>query len=259
MHSCIYQGHVQHRRLGPVENTFRYSIFFMYLDLAELPTLFDGYTFWSLERFNVATFTRGYHLGDPNVPLETAVRDLVAQETGRRSQGPIRLLTHLQYAGYRFNPVSFYYCYDQADTTLETIVAEVNNTPWKEQHCYVFTQEMNDHPAPEWRHYQIPKIFPVSPFIDMNVRHDFRFNVPGETLNVHISDFEDGKKFFDATLTLRRQEINSRTLAHVLLAYPLMTLKVTAMIHWQALRLWWKGAPFYGHPKKRNMYDDGVL
>ena len=251
MQSCIYQGHVHHRRLSPVENAFRYSIFFMYLDLGELPTLFDEYRFWSHERLNFATFTRGSHLGDPNVPLGTAVRDLVEQKTGGRPQGPIRLLTHLQYFGYRFNPVSLYYCYDHADSTLETIVAEVNNTPWKEQHCYVLSQAMNDHPDPEWRHYQVAKVFPVSPFIDMNVRHDFRFKVPGETLNVHISDSEEGKKFFDATLTLQRLEITSRSLTHVLLAYPVMTMKVTAMIHWQALRLWWKGAPFYGHPKKR--------
>jgi DUF1365 family protein len=250
-HSCIYEGHVRHRRFSPVENTFRYRLFLLYLDLAELPTLFEPYRFWSYENANLASFYRKQHLGNPDIPLDATVRDLVAQQTGTRPTGPIRVLTHLQYVGYCFNPVCFYYCYDQADQELETIVAEVHNTPWGETYPYVLSQELNEHPDPEWRRYQFAKDFHVSPFIDMDIWYDWKFRVPGRSLNVHLNDFEKGQKIFDATLTLQRREISRRALNRVLLTYPLMTLKVIAMIHWQALRLWWKGATFYTHPGKR--------
>lgn len=134
MHSCIYAGHVRHRRFSPVENVFRYRLFLLYLDLEELPTLFDQYRFWSYQQANIASFYRKHHLGNPKIPLDATIRAVVAQQTGTRPTGPIRMLTHLQYFGYCFNPVCFYYCYDQADQKLETIVAEVHNTPWGETH-----------------------------------------------------------------------------------------------------------------------------
>ncbi len=128
--SCLYEGHLRHRRFFPVVNRFRYRVFFLYLDLAELPTLFQGRWLWSADRVNLAYFRRRDHLGDPRVPLEQAVGDLVAARTGTRPKGPIRLLTHLRYFGYCFNPASFYYCYDPAGERVTTIVVEVHNTPW---------------------------------------------------------------------------------------------------------------------------------
>jgi DUF1365 family protein len=87
--------------------------------------------------------------------------------------------------------------------------------------------------------------------MDMDMHYDWRFREPGETLNVHMESFRENKKFFDATLTLRRREITGSLLNRVLWTYPPMTLKVTAMIYWQALRLRLKKAPFYAHPEKR--------
>ena len=137
MHSCLYEGTVRHRRLTPVAHQFRHSLFMMYLDLDELPTLFRNRWFWSNERFNVATFRRSDHFGDPAVSLEETVRALVESRTGRRPTGPIRLLTHLRYFGYCFNPLSVYFCFANDGQSLDTVVAEVSNTPWGERHCYV--------------------------------------------------------------------------------------------------------------------------
>ena len=166
----------------------------------------------------------------------------------RRPQGPIRLLTHLRYFGHCFNPVSFYYCFDVEDNTLETIVAEVHNTPWGEEHCYVLGQALNVHPSSDWRRFEFGKSFHVSPFMSMDMRYDWRFRVPGPVLDVHMNCFRDDRKLFDATLKLRKKEMNGKTLTRALLHYPVMTLKVLAMIHWQALKLWNKGAIFYPHP-----------
>ena len=251
MNSCIYEGHVRHRRFRPVENSFRYRIFFMFLDLEELPELFRNTIFWSHDRVNLACLRRRDHLGDPRVPLQQAVRDLVEGRLQKRPKGSIRLLTHLRYFGYCFNPVSFYYCYDESDEEVETIVAEIHNTPWGEEYCYVLGEDLNEHPMRGWKRYQFNKNFHISPFMDMDIWYDWRFRKPGTSLTVHMNNSEKGKKLFDATLTLNRREIDSYALNRVLLAYPLMTLKVTTMIYLQALRLWSKGTPFYVHPEKR--------
>ena len=251
MHSCIYEGTVRHRRFRPRPNMFRYRLFFMYLDLKELPNLFDRHPLWSFQRPNIAYFRRKDHFGDPNVPIDQAVRDLVAEKTGRPAEGPIRLLTHLRYYGYCFNPASFYYCFDSSDSTVETIIVEIHNTPWGEVHCYVLSREQNQHPVKSWRRHQFKKVFHVSPFIDMDIDYDWRFYEPGKFIRVHMIDFQNGKRLFDASLALKRQEISARKLRHVLIKYPLMTAKVTALIYWQALRLLLKKTPVFIHPKKR--------
>ncbi|MGB5986381.1 MAG: DUF1365 domain-containing protein [Desulfobacterales bacterium] len=253
MKSSIYEGTIRHRRFRPRANVFQYRLFFMYLDLAELPELFELHPLWSLERLNVATFRRRDHFGDPAIPLDQAVRDLVQTHTGCRPQGPIRLLTHLRYFGYCFNPASFYYCFDPADTRVETQVLEIHNTPWLERHCYVLDQARNEHPFENWRRYRLDKVFHVSPFIDMNIRYDMRLSIPGETLGVHIIDCHEGEKLFDATLRLRRRALSRHALSRALIKYPALTLKVSAMIYWQALRLTLKGAPFFTHPGKLDL------
>jgi len=257
MHSAIYEGTVRHRRFAPVPNEFTYRLFMLYLDLAELPEVFRGCWLWSAEHFNLAYLRRRDHLGNPAIVMDEAVRQLVAERTGARLAGPIRLLTHLRYFGHCFNPVSFFYCYDPAGEKVETIVAEITNTPWHERYCYVLPEAMNEHRQP-WKRYRFPKTFHVSPFIDMNVDYDWRFLEPGERLQVHMEDYVDDGKLFDATLSLRRRPITGANLWRVLARYPLMTVQIVAKIHWQALRLWRKGAPFHVHPKKREDARGGV-
>lgn len=252
MDSAIYEGKVRHRRFTPVQNVFQYRLFLMYVDLLELPDLFKGRWLWSGLKANFAYLRRRDHLGDPLVPLDRSVRDFVEKETGKRPSGPIRLLTHFRYFGHCFNPVSFYFCYDEGNRRVETIVAEVHNTPWGEEHCYVLEDSMNEHPSPQWRRYRFPKAFHVSPFMEMEINYDWRFKMPGENLQVHITNMTPGgRRRFDATLSIRRREISPTALARCLLLYPLMTVKVVAMIYWQALRLLVKGAPIHIHPAKR--------
>lgn len=249
MDSCLYVGEVRHRRTEPVTNAFEYPLFMLYLDLGELPSLFNGMPLWSASRPALAWFRRADHLGSARIPLDAAVRELVSSRTGRRPEGPIRLLTHLRYFGYGFNPVSFYYCYDEAGETVEAVVAEINNTPWGEQFCYVVEGRRRD---------GMQKAFHISPFMAMDLHYDWHFSVPGETLAVHMESLQDGHKIFDATLRLRREGITARSLNRKLVTYPLMTLQVIARIHWQALKLWWKRCPFYPHPASRAVSEKEV-
>ena len=250
MHSCIYEGQVRHRRFTPRSHQFSYRLYLLYLDLAELPDLFDKYWLWSARGPNLAWFRRKDHMGDAAVPLDTAIRQTIHDATGIQPEGPIRLLTHLRYFGYGFNPVSFYYCFDREDKQLQTIVAEVNNTPWGEQHYYVLPASEHCGHSRHQRHKR-QKEFHVSPFMPMDIDYDWRFSLPDKRLNVHMENYHAKSKIFDATLQLERKPISSSSLARVLLQYPFITGKVITTIYWQALKLLLNKVPFYSHPDKK--------
>lgn len=251
MESCIYEGQVRHTRSRPVKHAFDYRVFMMYLDLGELPSLFDGRWFWSTKRAALARFRRTDHMGPKNQPLADSVRDLVESETGSRPQGAVRILTNLSYFGYCFNPVSFFYCFADDGHTLEHIVAEVNNTPWGERDTYVLPASESLGTNAVLR-FQPEKKMHVSPFMPMKVDYDWSFNIPEDRLSVCMANLAEGKRIFSASIQLQRSEITGTSLARVLATFPLMTMKVTGGIYWQALRLWLKRCPFYPHPDKKN-------
>jgi uncharacterized protein len=250
VHSALYHGWLEHRRLSPRRHAFRYRLFMVYLDLAELEDVFRGRWLWSTRRAALARFNRRDYLDGSGQPLDEAVRALVAERTGRRPEGPIRLLTHLRYFGYVFNPVSFYYCFDESGRSVETVVAEVTNTPWGERHCYVLQNDGRD--ATQLRAHSA-KAMHVSPFNPMELRYDWRLRPPAEALCVNMaltSTAGGAAPIFGASLMLRRVPINGASLAGTLLRFPLMTAKVIAGIHWQALKLWVKRVPVYDHPTR---------
>lgn len=250
MDSCIYEGQVRHTRTEPAAHRFSYRLFMMYLDLDELPTLFRKRWFWSASRPALARFRRSDHLGPADQPLGDAVRDLVELETGRRPGGPVRLLTNLSYFGYCFNPVSFYYCFASDGETVEYIVCEVNNTPWGERDTYVLNCNEAGEPASAWR-FRPAKKMHVSPFMPMAIEYDWALSKPGERLSVSMANSVDGRRLFNASMALDRTTISGKSLAAVLLRFPLQTLKIIFAIYWQALRLWIKRCPVYAHPATR--------
>lgn len=220
----------------------------MYLDLDELPTLFQKFWLWSVGKKNIAWFDRSKHTGDENESLAASVRKLVKEKTGLSATGSIRLLTHLTYFGYSFNPVSFYYCFDDDGETLLAIVAEVNNTPWNEQHCYVLPVGVSNKPQYQ---FEFEKKFHVSPFNSCDQHYDWRFTMPESELVVFMNVIENDKKKFEALMNMKKREIDSRSLALMLIRYPLMTVKIIFSIYYQALKLFFKGTPLHTHPLKQ--------
>ncbi len=230
-----------------MEHAFEYRVFLLYLDLDELPDALALPPLASARRPALAWFRRGDHFGDPKSSLADAVRDLVEARTGQRPTGPIRLLTHLRYFGYVFNPVSFYYCFEPTGRDVEVVVAEVDNTPWGERHLYVLPKRESVEPEP--LQFRFPKAFHVSPFMGMQQLYDWRFSVPGERLRVDMTSEEGKTRVFEAKMVLRRKPLDRLQLTRALVRYPAMTARVVGAIYWQAARLWWKGAPFFAHPR----------
>jgi hypothetical protein len=254
MHSAIYQGELRHRRFHPKHHEFSYQSTLFYIDLDELPQLFDGVRGWSLNKRNFGSFLRTDYLGDPQVSLRDAVKARVTELAGACVEGPIRMLTNLRILGCCFNPVTFYYLFEQGSNAPKQILAEVNNTPWNERHSYLIpcdeltgkTKTLFD------------KTFHVSPFNPLDMRYRWVSSAPGESLLVHMenlappidkktSDSTENICHMDATLSLKRYDWSASRLQRLILSQPWAAIKVPFSIYWQALRLFIKGAPVYSH------------
>jgi DUF1365 family protein len=248
--SCLYVGTLRHRRFSEPRDEFSYPLFMPYLDLDELPELFDGCWLWSARHPAPAWFRRADYLGDPSTRLPDAVRAIVRERTGVGVDGPIRLLAHLRYFGHCFNPVSFYYCHDAAGERLRAVVAEVTNTPWGERHAYVMPVA-RETPSAGVLRGRFRKRLHISPLMPMDLLYDWRLTTPAQQLRVRISSHRhDGERVFDATLSLHRREISPRALRRTLVRYPLLSARLSARIYAHALGLRLRGASYFPHPRR---------
>lgn len=229
----VYSGSVRHRRFAPKPHAFRYPLFMTALDADRPMETVPRGLLWRL----LTRFRRGDHGGNPATPLGTWIRERVAAETGTPPGGPIVLLTQLRQLGLYMNPVCFYFCRAAGGDDIETLVLEVQNTPWNERHLYVLPIASG---AAEFE-----KTFHVSPFMAMDMTYGIRCKVTESGLVIHIENRREGALLFDATLRLRRRSSPTAILA----AFPCMTAAILAAIYFEAFRLWRKGIPYVPHPK----------
>jgi DUF1365 family protein len=235
-------GRIRHRRHGTPEHQFSYGIWHALLDLDRIPETCAEVPLLSHNRFNLLGFHDRDHMG----PHPGAVRDKLeswfASQGLELPAGRVLLLTGLRHLGYGFNPVSFYFCHDTADELMH-VVAEVNNT-FGETLCYLLDGSTGRRVV---RHRE-PKRFHVSPFHPVEGEYDFTITRPGDRLTIHMDLVRNGERIFDATLSSRRQPLTNRSLLAAVAHHAHLSALVVGRIHWQALRLWIKGAPFFSKP-----------
>jgi DUF1365 family protein len=248
MRSCLYEGRIAHERCHPVRHRFTYPLYFGYLDLDELPYLLGKRGLISTRRFAATSFSSANVGWQPGLDLAEQARRYLAQHTGIDFDGRVRVLTPFRHFGHYFSPLNLYYCFERDGKMLRSVVAEVSNTPWGERHWYVLDgKSATDCETVRCEH---DKQFHVSPFMPMDLQYKWKFDVPNDSLSVHVDCLEDAKRLFRAHLSLRRQPLDGAHLRRLSLRYPLATGRTVAAIYFQALRLWLKRCPFYPHPQK---------
>jgi uncharacterized protein len=245
--SCLYEGQVVHDRRTPVRNVFRYGVYMWLVDLGELEELDTRLWAFGAERWALTTIRSRDHLGDPHRSIRENVDAYLRTHDIDLEGGAVQLLTNARVLGYVFNPLSVFYCHDR-DGELRCVVAEVHNTHG-ERHCYLL------HPGERGR-AETDKEFYVSPFLTVDGRYRMSFAPPGDRLGIQMSLEQDGERVFAASLTGTRLPLTNGSLGRMLVRYPLMTARVTTLIHLQGLRLHRRGLPHVRH--RRRAPQEGV-
>jgi len=242
LQSAIYEGPVVHERLRPKRHRLRYSVFTLLLDLDELAELDSRFALFRHNRPAPLAFYDKDHGPTTGGPLRPWVEARLREAGLEADGGPIRLLCYPRIFGYVFNPLSVYFCY-RRDGQLAAILYEVCNT-YKERHTYVIPV---DDPGRAVIRQKCGKELYVSPFIGMDADYHFRIVPPGDGVNVVIRQEDAEGLLLAASFQGKRIELDRWTLARTLIRFPLLTLKVMAGIHWEALKLWLKGIGVFSH------------
>ena len=233
--SRLYFGSVLHRRLRPRVHQLRYRIFWALFDLDELPELASRSLLFSHNRFNVLSFHDGDHGDGSGCPLRPQIERTLSEHGIGFDGGAISLLCMPRLLGYGFNPISIYFCHLK-DGKLAAILYEVHNT-FGERHSYVF--DAGDRTPPPA--HRCAKRFHVSPFMDMGMGYEFKTLLPRERFALAIRGFDADATLIHASMGGSAKPFTTANLLRGLALYPLLPFKVTAAIHWHALRLWLKG------------------
>jgi hypothetical protein len=230
--TALYEGHVVHDRRGEQRNLFRYAVYMWLVDLDELDELDRRLWAFGHDHRALTTIRARDHLGDPGRTIKRNVLAYLAAHGVDLDGGRVSLLTNARVLGYVFNPLSVYYCH-RPDGSLRCVVAEVHNT-YGQRHCYLLE------PGERGR-AEAGKEFYVSPFLEMGGSYRMTLQPPGERLSVQMALHQAGRRVFAASLTGTRRDVSNAAVARMLVRHPLMTAKVTSLIHLQGVRLWLRG------------------
>ena len=238
MNSCLYECTVMHRRLAPKRHEFVYRIFLFLFDLEELPEIERRVPFLSVNAPNLYSLRKEDYFQFHSRGIRHNLDTFLATHPPPLRPARVQLLTLPRLLGYTFNPVSVFFCFDENDRPLTSVI-QVGNT-FGELKPFLVPCDT----AGSGFHVRVPKNYYVSPFSALDLEFDFRFDLPGRRLRLAIDDYSGGERVLISTVTGAREELTAANLARFTLRYPLVTLKVIFLIHWEALRLWRKKIPF---------------
>lgn len=245
--ALLYRGDVMHARLKPMSHRFVYRVLNLLIDLDRLDEADRQSRLFAVNRSGLYSFNERDHGPRDGAPLAAYVRALAANAGVDLSGGRILLLCYPRLLGYAFNPLSVYYGY-RADGTLALLVYEVRNT-FGEYHSYVCPVLPGEVHAGGVRQVRNKSLY-VSPFIGMDMRYRFRLTAPGEDLKIRILETDSKGPLLAATFHGRRHPLTSPHLLAAFLSLPFVTLKVIGGIHYEAARLWLKGARLVPRPQR---------
>lgn len=240
LNSCLYETNIMHCRIRPKRHQFMHKIFMFYLDLDEIDILPQRLYWVGHNKANIYNFRDEDHFKVDGQGIREKVLMFLAEKGVKSEIGKIMLLTNLRTLGYLFNPVSFYFCFDKFKKPL-CIVPEIGNTFGEIKAFFIGQEGFSDGRFVS----QQKKYFYISPFVKLDIPMDFEINIPNETLNIKIDDFDVNGKFLYTVMSGPRKELTNRNLFWATLKYPLVTLKVIFLIHFHALLLWFKRVPYY--------------
>lgn len=240
--SRLYIGSVIHRRLSPRTHAFRYNAFWLFVDLDGLEDLSSRSRLFSYNKANIFCLYDRDHGDGSRIPLKTQIVRLVTARGLDLDDARIFLLCMPRMLGHCFNPLSVYFCC-RGDGTLAATVYEVHNT-FGERHSYILPVGDQAHPVRQ----SCEKRFFVSPFLDMDLRYEFRTALPDTKLAVAIRAVQSGRTVLFAAMSGAQRKLNDRALLARLVASPWISIKVMAAIHFEAIRLWTKGIRTRPHP-----------
>jgi uncharacterized protein len=243
--AMLYPGQVMHARMKPKVHRFTYSVYALVIDIARLADASRASALFSVNRFNLLSFHERDHGPGNDHPLKDYVASLLQQAGIATPANRILLMCYPRVLGFTFNPIAVYFCYDQTET-LFAVVYEVRNT-FGDMHTYVAPVREGEL-SPAGLRQERRKLFHVSPFMDMGMHYRFRLRPPADDLAVRILETDETGPILAATFVGRRKDLTTGSVAGAFLRIPLVTLKVVGGIHWEAMKLWFKGVRFFGRP-----------
>lgn len=260
----LMQGKVHHARLHPKKHNFSYDSSMVLIDVKQIDTdveksVINKSRLWSANRFSLVSFFRQDYIGGKKEKVLTIydeVKQLIFKEAGKEFNGKVKLLTHPRQWGFVFNPVSFYFCYDEQGE-LKWIISEINNTPWNETHAYLHDASELEKKNDGSYSFVFDKCFHVSPFMPMDMKYEWDFFFKENDLKIIMKLFKNSELQFMAGLNLEWQAFTTKNMNLMPVKFPLQTFLIVYRIYWNALLLYLKRVPFYTHPDK--LEEDLVL
>ena len=240
---------VYHKRLRPAEHVLKYRVFSLLVALDEIEQLSDKFWLFSYNRWNLISFFDKDFGDGSGGSLQAYVLQKLSENGISVQPARILLSCYPRVLGYSFNPISLFYCLDEQNRPI-AILHEVHNT-FGERHTYVLAVDNQAQCSDGWINQSSDKVLFVSPFAHMNMRYTFRLNVPGEKQVLVIRAFDEIGQLLTASYTAKQVKLTSTNLLRYFCGIPLLSVKVIAGIHYEALKLWLKKVPLFAHVPKQ--------